>query len=88
MEILIVPDIHGRPFYKKVLNSNLPIVFLGDYLDPYPYELYTFEESLNNFKEIIEFKKENKQRVTLLIGNHCFNSLWQKNWASRFTPSP
>lgn len=87
-ELIIVPDVHCRDFYKPVLNiKDKPIVFLGDYLDPYPWDGFSFEHGLENLEEIIQFKKNNKQRVTLLIGNHCFNSLWQKNWASRFVPS-
>lgn len=60
------------------------IIFLGDYLDPYSYEfeedpqMSQFAETyetrsnhvLNNFKEIIEFKKQNPDRVVLLLGNH------------------
>ena len=60
------------------------IIFLGDYLDPYSYEFEedplmaqfaeTYEtrsnHALNNFKEIIEFKKQNPDRVILLLGNH------------------
>lgn len=37
--ILILPDIHGRGFYKEsvkeAIDKNLEIVCLGDYLDPY-----------------------------------------------------
>ena len=69
-EIIIVPDVHGRIFWKRIINSKLPIVFLGDYLDPYWNENIDFLDAINNFKEIIEFKKQNKDRVTLLLGNH------------------
>lgn len=38
----VLPDIHGRDFYKGALKeaveSGIDIVCLGDYLDPYPYE--------------------------------------------------
>lgn len=37
--ILVVPDVHGRTFWKKPVNKYIDqvdrIVFLGDYLDPY-----------------------------------------------------
>ena len=49
---------------------GVPIIFLGDYLDPYAHENISQEEALANFKEIIAFKQANKDRVTLLIGNH------------------
>ena len=65
------------------------IIFLGDYLDPYSYEfeedplMAQFAETyetrsnhvLNNFKEIIEFKRQNPDRVVLLLGNHDFHYL-------------
>lgn len=87
-KVIICPDIHCRDFYKPVLKiKDESIVFLGDYLDPYPQENFSFKQGLENFKEIIQFKKDNYKRVTLLLGNHCFNTLWQINWASRFTPS-
>ena len=68
--IIVIPDVHGRVFWKKVINSNLPIVFLGDYLDPYYWEHISFDNAMDNFKEIIEFKKKHKDQVTLLLGNH------------------
>lgn len=70
MEMLIVPDVHGRTFWKDVIDSNLSVVFLGDYTDPYPQEEISKKQTIDNFKEIIEFAKENKNRVTLLLGNH------------------
>ena len=71
-QILVIPDIHGRTFWKEAVDEHpsLPVVFLGDYLDPYARENITPEEALANFKDIIAFKKANMDRVTLLIGNH------------------
>lgn len=83
--IIIVPDVHCRNFWKKVLDiKDKKIVFLGDYLDPYPSEGFSFENGLANLESIIDFKKQNLERVTLLLGNHDFNYFWLKNWASRF----
>lgn len=82
--VIICSDIHCRSFYKKVLNvKDKPIIFLGDYLDPYSYEELSFEDGLANLEEIIDFKKQNPDRVTLLLGNHDFNAIWRKNWATR-----
>ena len=76
---LIIPDVHGRLFWKEPVeqvlkDSDAQIVFLGDYLDPYPHEWEDGEDyrriSIERFKEIIEFKKANPDRITLLIGNH------------------
>jgi len=72
MRIIIVPDVHGRPFWRKVLtNKEDTIVFLGDYSDPYEFvEGYTHEEAIYELTDIVQFKKENRERVILLLGNH------------------
>ena len=53
--ILIIPDIHGRLFWISATKKypDLPVIFLGDYLDPYTYyEEILPSEALANFKEI------------------------------------
>ena len=78
-KILIIPDIHGRDFWKepvkKVLeDTNTHIVYIGDYTDPYSSEwdpnFDYLQHTVDNFKEIIEMKKQNSDRITLLLGNH------------------
>lgn len=72
-KFLIIPDVHGRTFWKCAkdnVDKFDKIIFLGDYLDPYSEEGINFDEALNNFLEILEFKKENKDKVILLKGNH------------------
>lgn len=71
-KVLIIPDVHGRSFWKDAVKGreDWRIIFLGDYLDRYAFENITTEETLQNFKEIIEFKKSHKENVTLLLGNH------------------
>ena len=71
MKILINPDIHGRVFWKYSIEHKDEfdkIIFLGDYLDAYSPDLLLKEE--DNFKEIIQFKKDNLDKVILLLGNH------------------
>lgn len=72
--ILIIPDVHGREFWKNPVTKELgkveKIVFLGDYLDPYPQEEINFDTAINNFKEIIQLKKDNPEDIILLYGNH------------------
>ena len=74
--MIIIPDIHGRTFWKEVVNKyeSEDIIFLGDYLDPYPIERISKDFAIENFKEIIEFKKTHMDNVTLLLGNHDFMS--------------
>lgn len=78
-KILILPDIHGRQFWKKAVeewsNKVNKIIFLGDYLDSYPDEGITRKNAIRNFEEIIDYKINNKDKVVLLLGNHKFISL-------------
>lgn len=72
-KICIIPDCHGRTFWKDVRNHVEDfdkIVFLGDYVSPYPYEGISNEQAIDVFKEVLDFKKENPGKVVLLLGNH------------------
>jgi len=69
-DILIVPDIHGRNFWKPALEYKGEVIFLGDYADPYPHENFSDENAYRGLLEIIDFKQKNPDRVTLLVGNH------------------
>lgn len=77
IEILIMPDIHGRTFWKDAIEKfpadeypNIKIIFLGDYLDPYSsLDGIDNEQAFNNFEEILVKAREDK-RIQLLIGNH------------------
>ena len=75
-ELVLIPDIHGRSFWKNVVKEekDSPVVFLGDYVDPYKDEGITNEDALTNFKEIIAYAKE-YNNVTLLLGNHDIHYL-------------
>lgn len=71
MKIAILPDIHGRDFWKQInVDDYDKVVFLGDYLDPYSFEGITMKDAIKNFKEILEFKHNNLDKVILLVGNH------------------
>ena len=76
--MIIIPDVHGRSFWRNAINEYLgkePILFLGDYLDPYQYEGITPEEAFRVFHEIIEIKRTNQEAITLLLGNHDLHYL-------------
>lgn len=75
-KIFIISDVHCRDFYKPILNiKNTPIIFLGDYIDPYYWERFSDKEGIEKLKEIIEFARNNKN-VTLLVGNHDTSHIW------------
>ena len=68
--LIIIPDVHGRPFWRDpaMTYQQASFVFLGDYLDPYDSidDKTVFQELV----DIVAFKKANSDRVTLLLGNH------------------
>ena len=70
--ILIIPDVHGRDFWKEAVDNNKydKIIFLGDYADPYDFEGITDEVTIENLKSIIAYKQQNPNKVILLLGNH------------------
>jgi hypothetical protein len=83
-EILIVPDIHGRDFWKPALEYTGEVIFIGDYVDHYPQEDFSEENAYEGLQRIVAFKKEFPERVTLLVGNHEFHYYDMKFQASRF----
>ena len=75
-KILIIPDLHGRTFWKEPCNNwEGKIIFLGDYHDPYGEyvdEEPNKAESLTNLKELATFV-ENRRKISdviCLLGNH------------------
>ena len=97
--ITIIPDIHGRVFWKKAVDSaskDDTIVFLGDYLDMYWVDSIvhdiTNESTLENFREILEFKKSNPERVYyflgIMIANTCTAGMSVTAVATEITTTP
>jgi len=83
MNILIIPDVHGREFWIEPCQKWQGfIIFLGDYHDPYPIQV-SKRDSFNNLKKLVEFYNSNKHRITCLIGNHDANYLIKKDFADR-----
>ena len=82
-KIFVIPDIHCRSFYKPVLDiKETPIVFLGDYLDPYYWDHTNDKDGIENLKEIFDLARNNKN-VTLLCGNHDEEWIWSPMGFSR-----
>ena len=71
-KILIIPDVHGRGFWKEATKNGKyeKVIFLGDYADPYEDEGITEDAAIDNFKAIIDYKLQNPDQVVLLLGNH------------------
>lgn len=83
MKILCVPDVHGRNFWiEPCHNWRGSIIFLGDYHDPYPFQV-SKEKSLEVLKQLVEFYENNNDRVICLLGNHDGNYLIEKGFADR-----
>ena len=85
-DILIVPDVHGRDFWLPALDYPGEVLFLGDYVDPYPRENFTDEDAYQGLLKIVRFKQQNPDRVTLLIGNHELHYFDSQFQAGRFSP--
>lgn len=76
MKIIALGDTHGRVLWKEIVAKEKDadkIVFIGDYFDTH-YDI-TVDQQIDNFKEILEFKKNNMDQVILLLGNHDFHYL-------------
>lgn len=56
---------------------DFPVVFLGDYLDPYPWERISAIDTISNFNEIMLYKASHPDDVTLLLGNHDFSYIYR-----------
>ena len=88
-KILIIPDVHGRSFWKEPCNNwEGKIVFLGDYHDPYGEyidEEPNKDESLVNLRELVKFveNKRHTSDIICLLGNHDL-SYFNGNGKCRF----
>ena len=61
MNILIIPDIHGRSFWEEAINDVTEhrrefdeVVFLGDYFDPYPTEDISECQAIINWERLYD----------------------------------
>ena len=76
-KLLLISDVHGRSFWKDAIEKHFDecnkVIFLGDYLDAYPDEEITRKQERDNFAEILKLKENNKDKVILLLGNHCYH---------------
>ena len=71
-DLLIIPDVHGRKFWKNALDekNHSHVIFLGDYVDPYSYEGIDDRDAFTQLGEIIKYARDHRDTTTLLLGNH------------------
>lgn len=69
MKTVVIGDIHGRSVWKLITHLENPdrVIFIGDYFDSFDLKS---EEQINNFLDIVEYKKTSGKEVIILIGNH------------------
>lgn len=82
---ILIPDVHGRDFWRSAIESrqdNDMVIFLGDYVDPYPHEHISNEVALQGLKDIIELKKSNPNHTVLLLGNHDLGYIAGRDFCS------
>ena len=73
MKLVAIGDIHGRDYWKQIIDQEQDadiFVFVGDYFDSFTIK---GANQINNFLDIIEFKKQSKVPVILLLGNHDYH---------------
>ena len=101
MKVLVIPDCHGRKFWRQTIINNIDkvdkIIFLGDYLDPYKNEIkenpelmecndfYDSENLLKMLENIVSLKKNEPNKYILLTGNHTDSYIWSNFHAATRT---
>ena len=99
--LLVIPDLHGRKFWRETIANNIgqvdKVIFLGDYLDPYENEIdenpelmecddfYDCKNLLKMLEDIISLKKNEPNKYILLTGNHTDSYIWSKFHAATRT---
>jgi predicted phosphodiesterase len=73
LKVTFIADLHGEDLWKKVIEKESDLfVFLGDYFDSFTVP---HEKQIENFKDIIYFAENNRDKVKLLLGNHDIHYL-------------
>jgi len=73
MKTIAIGDIHGRPYWKQIIEQEQDadrFIFVGDYFDSFTIPGV---KQMDNFLDIIEFKEHSGKEVILLLGNHDYH---------------
>lgn len=73
MKTVIIGDIHGHDTWKQIISQEQDadkVIFVGDYFDSFNVPGLI---QMQNFQDIIEFKKTSNAEVVMLIGNHDYH---------------
>lgn len=82
MRTLIVGDIHGKVWaVKKALDQGVPVVFVGDILDSFEFEIEDHLECMDLIFEAID-----EGKATCLYGNHEWSYLTHAMRCSGWNP--
>ena len=76
MKILVIPDVHGRDFWIEPCYHTEEfdkIIFLGDYHDPYSFQVSADTSRHRLRDKLLPFVLEHKDKVICLLGNHDGN---------------
>lgn len=87
MIVGFIGDIHGKSVWKQFVKDPTidHWVFVGDYTDEEHLYPITDEEMVENLQDIIDFKRNNIEKVTLLIGNHDLMYMFLNDPTKRVT---
>ena len=68
---IAIGDIHGRQNWKGIVNAEFDrvdrIIFIGDYFDSFNIPVL---DQIENFKDLIQLKRDYPDKIILLTGNH------------------
>jgi hypothetical protein len=70
MKIAVIPDVHGFHHWEIIIpikDQFDKIVFLGDFVDSWTNK---WPDQIENVYKIFKFKRDNPNKVDLLLGNH------------------
>lgn len=71
MKTIIIGDIHGKDVWQTFVKEEFDrVIFVGDYFDSFTIKA---PAQLENFENIMQFKRENQGKVITLLGNHDFH---------------